>query len=152
MGALLRNELMKLPSDIVTAVRGKGLLNAIVIRETKGAACRATLARGALFPFSFHESSPRVLAWEGGGRRRGKGRRDICERRLLAATQYVPLTRSDPGPFGVRADALAAEHAAGRKALSSQEEPTCGILSGVWVPLRWLPGRLVPGSFRLRVT
>lgn len=36
MGALLRNELMKLPSDIVTAVRGKGLLNAIVIRETKG--------------------------------------------------------------------------------------------------------------------
>lgn len=35
MGALLRNELMKLPSDIVTAVRGKGLLNAIAIRETK---------------------------------------------------------------------------------------------------------------------
>ncbi|XP_062962540.1 ornithine aminotransferase, mitochondrial-like [Cynocephalus volans] len=35
MGAILRNELMKLPSDIVTAVRGKGLLNAIVIRETK---------------------------------------------------------------------------------------------------------------------
>lgn len=36
MGNILRNELMKLPSDIVTAVRGKGLLNAIVIRETKG--------------------------------------------------------------------------------------------------------------------
>lgn len=36
MGTVLRNELMKLPSDIVTAVRGKGLLNAIVIRETKG--------------------------------------------------------------------------------------------------------------------
>lgn len=36
MGIILRNELMKLPSDIVTAVRGKGLLNAIVIRETKG--------------------------------------------------------------------------------------------------------------------
>lgn len=36
MGTILRNELMKLPSDIVTAVRGKGLLNAIVIRETKG--------------------------------------------------------------------------------------------------------------------
>ncbi|XP_065750411.1 ornithine aminotransferase, mitochondrial isoform X2 [Phocoena phocoena] len=35
MGIILRNELMKLPSDIVTAVRGKGLLNAIVIRETK---------------------------------------------------------------------------------------------------------------------
>ncbi|XP_044515166.1 ornithine aminotransferase, mitochondrial [Gracilinanus agilis] len=35
MGTLLRNELMKLPSDIVTAVRGKGLLNAVVIRETK---------------------------------------------------------------------------------------------------------------------
>uniref|UniRef100_A0A8D2GZX6 Ornithine aminotransferase n=1 Tax=Urocitellus parryii TaxID=9999 RepID=A0A8D2GZX6_UROPR len=35
MGIVLRNELMKLPSDIVTAVRGKGLLNAIVIRETK---------------------------------------------------------------------------------------------------------------------
>uniref|UniRef100_A0A8C7EN45 Ornithine aminotransferase n=1 Tax=Neovison vison TaxID=452646 RepID=A0A8C7EN45_NEOVI len=35
MGNILRNELMKLPSDIVTAVRGKGLLNAIVIRETK---------------------------------------------------------------------------------------------------------------------
>ncbi|XP_074088332.1 ornithine aminotransferase, mitochondrial [Macrotis lagotis] len=35
MGNILRRELMKLPSDIVTAVRGKGLLNAIVIRETK---------------------------------------------------------------------------------------------------------------------
>ncbi|NWW82130.1 OAT protein, partial [Climacteris rufus] len=35
MGNLLRNELMKTPSNIVTAVRGKGLLNAIVIRETK---------------------------------------------------------------------------------------------------------------------
>lgn len=29
---------MKTPSDIVTRVRGKGLLNAIVIRETKGKA------------------------------------------------------------------------------------------------------------------
>ncbi|XP_039625510.1 ornithine aminotransferase, mitochondrial [Polypterus senegalus] len=35
MGKLLRSELMKLPSDIVTTVRGKGLLNAIVIKETK---------------------------------------------------------------------------------------------------------------------
>ncbi|KAG8135513.1 putative Ornithine aminotransferase mitochondrial protein [Naja naja] len=35
MGRILRNELMKTPSDIVTQVRGKGLLNAIVIRETK---------------------------------------------------------------------------------------------------------------------
>uniref|UniRef100_A0A8C5L155 Ornithine aminotransferase n=1 Tax=Jaculus jaculus TaxID=51337 RepID=A0A8C5L155_JACJA len=35
MGSILRNELMKLPSDVVTAVRGKGLLNAMVIRETK---------------------------------------------------------------------------------------------------------------------
>ncbi|XP_063077884.1 ornithine aminotransferase, mitochondrial [Engraulis encrasicolus] len=35
MGQLLRTELMKLPSDIVTTVRGKGLLNAIVIKETK---------------------------------------------------------------------------------------------------------------------
>ncbi|EMP42203.1 Ornithine aminotransferase [Chelonia mydas] len=35
MGNLLRSELMKTPSDIVTCVRGKGLLNAIVIRETK---------------------------------------------------------------------------------------------------------------------
>ncbi|XP_067908897.1 ornithine aminotransferase, mitochondrial-like isoform X2 [Heterodontus francisci] len=35
MGMLLRSELMKLPSDIVSAVRGKGLLNALVIRETK---------------------------------------------------------------------------------------------------------------------
>ncbi|XP_024066505.1 ornithine aminotransferase, mitochondrial [Terrapene carolina triunguis] len=35
MGNLLRSELMKTPSDIVTNVRGKGLLNAIVIRETK---------------------------------------------------------------------------------------------------------------------
>ncbi|XP_012308824.2 ornithine aminotransferase, mitochondrial [Aotus nancymaae] len=35
MGIILRNELMKLPSDVVTAVRGKGLLNAIVIKETK---------------------------------------------------------------------------------------------------------------------
>ncbi|XP_061787822.1 ornithine aminotransferase, mitochondrial [Nerophis lumbriciformis] len=35
MGKLLRNELRKLPSDVVTTVRGKGLLNAIVIKETK---------------------------------------------------------------------------------------------------------------------
>ncbi|XP_048464871.1 ornithine aminotransferase, mitochondrial [Rhincodon typus] len=35
MGKLLRSELLKLPSDVVTAVRGKGLLNAIVIRETE---------------------------------------------------------------------------------------------------------------------
>ncbi|XP_066548980.1 ornithine aminotransferase, mitochondrial isoform X2 [Amia ocellicauda] len=35
MGRLLRSELMKLPSDVVTTVRGKGLLNAIVIKETK---------------------------------------------------------------------------------------------------------------------
>lgn len=36
MGELLRTELRKLPKDIVTTVRGKGLLNAIVIKETKG--------------------------------------------------------------------------------------------------------------------
>lgn len=36
MGELLRSELRKLPRDIVTTVRGKGLLNAIVIKETKG--------------------------------------------------------------------------------------------------------------------
>lgn len=35
MGQRLRAELMKTPSDIVTRVRGKGLLNAIVIKETK---------------------------------------------------------------------------------------------------------------------
>ncbi|XP_034414717.1 ornithine aminotransferase, mitochondrial [Cyclopterus lumpus] len=35
MGVLLRSELTKLPKDIVTTVRGKGLLNAIVIKETK---------------------------------------------------------------------------------------------------------------------
>lgn len=35
MGQILRTELNKLPKDIVTTVRGKGLLNAIVIKETK---------------------------------------------------------------------------------------------------------------------
>ncbi|XP_036402730.1 ornithine aminotransferase, mitochondrial-like [Megalops cyprinoides] len=35
MGELLRAELRKLPNEIVTTVRGKGLLNAIVIKETK---------------------------------------------------------------------------------------------------------------------
>ncbi|XP_028990440.1 ornithine aminotransferase, mitochondrial [Betta splendens] len=35
MGEILRAGLTKLPKDIVTTVRGKGLLNAIVIRETK---------------------------------------------------------------------------------------------------------------------
>ncbi|TNN03440.1 hypothetical protein fugu_000469, partial [Takifugu bimaculatus] len=35
MGELLRSELSKLPKDIVTTVRGKGLLNAIIIKETK---------------------------------------------------------------------------------------------------------------------
>lgn len=36
MGEILRSELLKLDKDIVTLVRGKGLLNAIVIKETKG--------------------------------------------------------------------------------------------------------------------
>lgn len=36
MGEVLRSELSKLPKDIVTLVRGKGLLNAVVIKETKG--------------------------------------------------------------------------------------------------------------------
>ncbi|KAM9558719.1 ornithine aminotransferase, mitochondrial isoform 2-T4 [Salvelinus alpinus] len=35
MGQLLRSELSKLPKEIVPIVRGKGLLNAIVIKETK---------------------------------------------------------------------------------------------------------------------
>lgn len=147
MGALLRNELMKLPSDIVTAVRGKGLLNAIVIRETKGGrAGRHWLGRPSSL-LVFMNPHPRVLEWEEAGKRG----RDICERRLLAATQYVPLTRSDPRPFGARADALAAEHAAGRKALSSQEEPTRHFIwrLGSSETAAWPPGA---GSFRLRVT
>lgn len=44
MGDILRNELMKTPSDIVTSVRGRGLLNAIVIRETKGKEINCTIA------------------------------------------------------------------------------------------------------------
>lgn len=36
MGEKLRAELNKLPKDIVTTVRGKGLLNAVVIKETRG--------------------------------------------------------------------------------------------------------------------
>lgn len=36
MGQILRAELNKLPREIVTGVRGKGLLNAIIIKETKG--------------------------------------------------------------------------------------------------------------------
>lgn len=35
MGALLRKELSGLPKDVVSVVRGKGLLNAIVINESK---------------------------------------------------------------------------------------------------------------------
>ncbi|CAI5658639.1 ornithine aminotransferase, mitochondrial isoform X2 [Oreochromis niloticus] len=35
MGEKLRAQLNKLPKDIVTTVRGKGLLNAVVIKETK---------------------------------------------------------------------------------------------------------------------
>lgn len=35
MGNLLRTELLKIPKDIVTDVRGKGLLNAIVINKGK---------------------------------------------------------------------------------------------------------------------
>ncbi|KAI5103624.1 ornithine aminotransferase, mitochondrial, partial [Silurus meridionalis] len=35
MGKILRAELNKLPKEVVTTVRGKGLLNAIVIKETK---------------------------------------------------------------------------------------------------------------------
>lgn len=36
MGEKLRAQLNKLPKDILTTVRGKGLLNAVVIKETKG--------------------------------------------------------------------------------------------------------------------
>ena len=36
LGVILRDELNKLPKDVVTAVRGKGLLNAIVIKDTTG--------------------------------------------------------------------------------------------------------------------
>lgn len=35
MGQLLRSELSKLPKDVVSIVRGKGLLNAIVINASK---------------------------------------------------------------------------------------------------------------------
>ena len=35
LGEILRHELNKLPSEIVKVVRGKGLLNAIVISESK---------------------------------------------------------------------------------------------------------------------
>lgn len=45
MGTFLRAELSKLPKDIVTTVRGKGLLNAIVIKETKGAPLSESAAR-----------------------------------------------------------------------------------------------------------
>lgn len=34
MGAIFREELAKVPSDLIVTIRGKGLLNAIVIRET----------------------------------------------------------------------------------------------------------------------
>ena len=34
MGELLRNELNRLPKDVVKLVRGKGLLNAIVINSS----------------------------------------------------------------------------------------------------------------------
>lgn len=46
MGELLRSELRKLPRDIVTTVRGKGLLNAIVIKETKGGPGKMNRCRG----------------------------------------------------------------------------------------------------------
>jgi ornithine--oxo-acid transaminase len=35
MGELLRNELNRLPKDVIRTVRGQGLLNAIVIDERK---------------------------------------------------------------------------------------------------------------------
>jgi len=48
MGQLLRTELSKLPKDIVSVVRGKGLLNAIVINASK-------------LLFTFHGFSPNSL-------------------------------------------------------------------------------------------
>ena len=36
LGNILRAELGKMPKDVVTDVRGKGLLNAIVIKDTPG--------------------------------------------------------------------------------------------------------------------
>ena len=35
LGKIVREELNKLPKDVVKVVRGKGLLNAIVIAESK---------------------------------------------------------------------------------------------------------------------
>ena len=35
MGVLLRSELNKLPKELVSVVRGKGLLNAIIINPSK---------------------------------------------------------------------------------------------------------------------
>ena len=35
LGKIFREELSKLPKDIVTTVRGKGLLNAIVVNSSK---------------------------------------------------------------------------------------------------------------------
>jgi len=35
LGRIFRDELRKLPNDIVTTVRGKGLLNAIAINSSK---------------------------------------------------------------------------------------------------------------------
>lgn len=37
LGEILRGELRQLPSDVVKLVRGKGLLNAIVINESENA-------------------------------------------------------------------------------------------------------------------
>ncbi|XP_011497408.1 PREDICTED: ornithine aminotransferase, mitochondrial-like [Ceratosolen solmsi marchali] len=50
LGKILRGELMKLPKDVVTLVRGKGLLNAIVINEKIDAmnVCRQLKEEGLL--------------------------------------------------------------------------------------------------------
>lgn len=92
MGALLRNELMKLPSDIVTAVRGKGLLNAVVIRETKGA--RATLAGAPPVWFRLILTRGYWSGREAGG---GGERGDVCERHISwLQPRHMSLTWSDP--------------------------------------------------------
>lgn len=56
LGGKLRNELSKLPKDIVTTVRGKGLLNAIVInkRKSKGAKTKQYLFKFIFIYFAFH--------------------------------------------------------------------------------------------------
>lgn len=88
MGQLLRSELSKLPKDVVSVVRGKGLLNAIVINSSESRfpppKCIHFLSQ--LIPFLLHSLQSTTL-----GMSASSSRRTVCWPSQLMVTLFALL-------------------------------------------------------------